>query len=99
LFTGSGVVAYISFTPSAATQSSTTLTMTKFDVNETAVSSAFGTAVCVPQPSASDCSGDNKIGLEDAVYGLQCISGLRQNCTCNADLAKVLQVLRILSGI
>jgi len=99
LFTGSGEVAYISFTPVAATQSSTTLTMTKFEVNETAVSGAFGNAICVSQPSASDCSGDNKIGLEDAVYGLQCISGLRQNCTCNADLAKVLQVLRILSGI
>jgi len=95
--TDKGEVVYITFTPSATTQTDTTLKLTQFDVNEIGVSGAFGTAVCVPQPS--DCSGDNKIGLEDAVYGLQCISGLRQNCTCNADLAKVLQVLRILSGI
>jgi|GEM_PF-2059154 len=97
--TDKGEVVYISFTPSVTTQTDTILKLTQFDVNETALSGAFGTAVCVSQSSASDCNGDTKIGLEDAVYGLQCISGLRQNCTCNADLAKVIQVLRVLSGL
>jgi outer membrane protein assembly factor BamB len=98
LSTGSGVVAYISFTPVAATQSSTTLTLTKFDVNETAVSGAFGTVSCdIPLPC--DVDGDKKNSLPEAVYGLQCIAGLRQDCTCDVNLGKVIQTLKVLTGL
>jgi len=47
----------------------------------------------------SDIDGDKKIGLPEVIYALQCIAGLRDSCACNATLEKVIQVLRVVSGL
>jgi len=33
------------------------------------------------------------------IYALQCIAGLRDACACNANLEKVIQILRVVTGL
>ncbi|OQX24597.1 MAG: hypothetical protein BWK80_19965, partial [Desulfobacteraceae bacterium IS3] len=92
---GSGDVAYINFTVIGQTQTTTALTLSKFEVNEV---TASGGLVCGASV-LSDIDGDKKIGLPEVIYALQCIAGLRDSCACNANLEKVIQVLRVVSGL
>jgi len=94
-FNGSGDVAYINFTVIGQAQTSTTLNLTKFEVNEV---TASGGLVCGASV-LSDIDGDKKIGLPEVIYALQCIAGLRDACACNANLEKVIQILRVVTGL
>jgi len=47
---------------------------------------------------SSICSLSSKTDLPDAIYGLQCVAGLRQ-CTCQTGLDAIILILRVLAGL
>ncbi|OQX01387.1 MAG: hypothetical protein BWK80_60040 [Desulfobacteraceae bacterium IS3] len=100
---GKGDAVFVNFTITGSLQNAPLISLSKFDVNEAAGDGGLrmSGSACqnVKIKTACDPNADDKIGLEDAVYYLQCIAGLRQNCTCEATLEKVIQLLRILSGL
>jgi len=103
LFTGSGEVGYISFTVSKS--QSTAISLTKFNCNKTAAYGGLkidGLVCQIPIPvvlPSCDPDFDGKFTMSDAIYYLQCIAGVRQDCICNENLGSVIQVLRIVSGL
>jgi len=56
--------------------------------------------VCeIPYLITCDPDYDGKYTMNDALYYLQCIAGVRQDCVCDENLRAVIQVMRVLSGL
>lgn len=104
LISGSGDAVFINFRVLEKCSGGTALLFTKFLSNSLEASGGFRVNSGFHQElkinAFRDINGDSKIGTEEAIYALRCVSGLITECVpADIGLEHAVYALRVASGI
>ena len=103
LLPGSGEVLSVTFDSIGDSQGSSEVSLSAFKCNGQTASGGFHVSGhrcdSVSITEIRDVNNDGRIGLEEAIHGLRCVSGLRPCDPGELGLEKTIQALRIVSGI
>ncbi|CAN2047709.1 hypothetical protein GMMP1_40049 [Candidatus Magnetomoraceae bacterium gMMP-1] len=109
LFTGKGQVVFIDFEVIGEVKSTSPLSFISFDCNELSASGGFyvnhnsykDIKVIVEKSTEKyDLNNDRKIGIEDAIYALQSVSGIiKYNQQDEINIKNIIYILQCISEI